>query len=61
MVGKGKGKGLCWSGMNPNVSLVTKVVTADGLAAMGGATDKDGFANEDGDVTAVGAAVKFGV
>ena len=47
--------------MNPNVSLVTKVVTADGLAATGGATAKDGVANEDGDVTAVGAAVKFGV
>ena len=47
--------------MNPNVSLVTKVVTTDGLAATGGATAKDGVANEDGDVTAVGAAIKFGV
>ena len=47
--------------MNPNVSLVTKAMTADGLAAMGGATATDGVVDEDGDVTAVGAAVKFGV
>ena len=47
--------------MNPNVSLVTKVVTADGLAAMDGATTTDGVTNEDGDVSAVGVAVKFGV
>ena len=61
MVGKGKENGLCWSGMNPNVSLVTKVVTADGLAAMDGATTTDGVTNEDGDVSAVGVAVKFRV
>ena len=43
--------------MNPNVSLVTKAMTEDGLAA----TTTDGVVDEDGDVTAVGAAVKFGV